>query len=147
MDSLTQRKELLLKALATLAKSIQLMDKARERTAFYSVIFDSKKDLEHTLHDSMLQSFKYTVYTFFDVIKNHLREHDGKLVVRSPKRIFGRMVRAGLLDEKEAARACEMLATCKLYLETYSEEVAGHIGDNVKEYYTLMIMMVERIKV
>ena len=96
------------------------------------------------VRDATIQRFEYTFEVAWKLLKEYLYYQEG-IVCNSPKSCFREAFSVGLLNEEETVLFIQMTDDRNLTSHTYDEEIAENLYKKVKNYYTLLKSLIERI--
>jgi nucleotidyltransferase substrate binding protein (TIGR01987 family) len=96
------------------------------------------------VRDATIQRFEYTFEVAWKLLKEYLYHKEG-IVCNSPKSCFREAFSVGLLNEEETVLFIQMTDDRNLTSHTYDEEIAENLYKKVKNYYTLLKSLIERI--
>jgi nucleotidyltransferase substrate binding protein (TIGR01987 family) len=96
------------------------------------------------VRDATIQRFEYTFEVAWKLLKEYLYHKEG-IVCNSPKSCFREAFSVGLLNEEETLLFIQMTDDRNLTSHTYDEEIAENLYKKVKNYYTLLKSLIERI--
>ncbi|MBF0706793.1 nucleotidyltransferase substrate binding protein (plasmid) [Alkalihalobacillus hwajinpoensis] len=126
MERLRQRLDAAEKALATFEKLATL---------------ENPNDVER---DASIQRFEFSFEASWKAAKQYLYDVEG-VDVGSPKGVIRSCREVNLLQDDETVLALEMVNDRNLTVHTYNEEVAIKIHTNLKRYYGLLQLWVDRM--
>lgn len=114
----------------------------------YSNRINTSGDLEAILaaEDSIIQRFEYSYEGFWKFLKKYLeRVHDIQ-DINSPKVVFRTSVKMKLCTEEEGVTLITMANNRNETSHTYSIEAVRLILPRVPQYYSCMIIILQRLK-
>ena len=104
-----------------------------------------KEKYSATIQDATIQRFEYTTEAVWKCLQAYLKESEG-IVSASPKSCMREAKRIGLLNDKEAECALEMIDARNLTSHTYHKEVADLLFKQLPMFEELMVKILEKIK-
>ena len=134
MEALEKRYNTTLKALATLEHELMLAKNPKY------------EELHETIRNSIIQSFEYSLDTFWKFIKNYLQDKLGiNLEVISPKATIRNCLEAKIISAKEMEMLNKAIDDRNMTSHTYNEELAEKIVQSIPQYYHAMHTIMQRI--
>jgi nucleotidyltransferase substrate binding protein (TIGR01987 family) len=129
-----KRKAIFLKALETLNKSLTKLDNEK---------FDDYEELR----DSIIQRFEYCADLFWKYLNDHIKINLGiKVEVARPKMVFRESFNSKIITQDELEICFKLVEDRNLTSNTYNEELAEEICGRIKNYYSPMTNVAQRIK-
>jgi nucleotidyltransferase substrate binding protein, HI0074 family len=98
-----------------------------------------------TVQDAAIQRFEYTTEALWKCLQEYLKEFEG-IISASPKSCMREAKRIGLLNDKEAECALEMIDARNMTSHTYHKEVADKLFKQLPIYEKLMVILIEKLK-
>lgn len=136
MERLKQRHTLLLKALESLKKVLDIMSPITPASKNYA-----------EFRDSAIQRFEYSVDTFWKFMREYLEKKYGTTTVASPKPVIKVCVDLKIIDQKHYKTFIKMINDRNLTSHAYNEELAQAISDGIQDYYNLLKSTIDTINV
>lgn len=135
-QALEERKEALLKALASLRRVLIKISSSNK-----------DKELYEELRDSVIKRFEYSIDTFWKYIKEFL-EIDQMLIIKtgSPKLVLRQASNVKLISPEEFEQLLAMIDDRNLTSHTYNEILAENISQRITSHHTLLKKIVDRIQ-
>ena len=106
------------------------------------VVLESVNAIER---DASIQRFEFSFEACWKAAKQYLYDVEG-IDTASPKSVVRSLRENNIFTEEEAVKGIQMVNDRNLTVHTYNEEVAVKIYSNLKEYYELLVSMIERMK-
>lgn len=142
MNRLNQRYQVLLKALETLQKSVNVLAIIEK----HNDTFPESKERRQIFIDSAVLRFKYTVPLFWKYLENYLEQVIGLVVITGPFPVMRTSFTAGMMNEQETEKALEMIQDVNMILRGYVDEDVELLVKKISEYYTVMHSVVLRLE-
>lgn len=145
MEELKERLNVLLDALKTLEKGVELFYKYED--IFNENDSDENEEIFESMRDSLIQRFEYCIDLFWKVAKLYLELVEKvTLSANSPRGIIRETVKALLLSEDEGKDCMEMIEARNKTSHTYHEMMADEIAHQIPDFYELMQTITERMQ-
>lgn len=106
------------------------------------VVIDQPNAIER---DACIQRFEFTFEACWKAGKQYLYDIEG-IDVGSPKSVIRSFREINLFSAEEAIVGLKMVNDRNLTVHTYNEEIAIQIHSNLKAYYNLLDIWMERMK-
>ena len=136
MEQLTKKYQILLQALETLKKAIELLNDPE-----YAKIYD-------TLRDSAIQRFEYCIDNFWKFLKIYIQEKNNILLeTATPRGILREAVNSNLISENEYEELIHAITNRNLTSHSYNESVAQALIEAIPAAYNLMRKIMETISI
>lgn len=145
MEEIKEKLDVLLDALKTLEKGIELFYKYED--IFNDQGTDESEELFEGLRDSLIQRFEYCIDIFWKIAKVYLESVEKiPLIVNSPRAIVRESVKARIISEDEGDEFMEMIEARNKTSHTYHELMADEIAHKIPMFYPLMQKVAERMQ-
>lgn len=138
MERLTVKYEAARNSIDRLKEDIDLLE--NQQNELY-------KKLHRQLRNSAIQSFEFSMDTFWKFIKEYLEiKYAIDIPIPTPRAVFREASNVSLLSKPELQRINNLVADRNLTSHTYNEALAQEIATRLPEYYELMHGILNRIK-
>ena len=139
MDKLTYKYENLIKALATIEKTLVLFEKQKE---------NSSHDIEEykIYRDSLIQRFEYSIDLFWKYLKLYIETTGGIEISGGPNVVIRESYSQKILSEDETQTLLEMIKNRNKTSHIYVEEIAEMISFKIPDYYKRLFSISYRLK-
>ncbi len=136
MEEITKRYDIMLQALVTLKRSLDVI---RTRKL-------SEEDYQ-MMRDSVIKRFEYSIDTFWKFLKLYLQEHLQVILESlSPRPILRKALEANLMSIQEYEIISEGIINRNETSHSYNEKLAEEIVHDIPEFYEAMYTIIKRIK-
>ncbi|QDP39492.1 HI0074 family nucleotidyltransferase substrate-binding subunit [Radiobacillus deserti] len=122
----------------------QRIKSAEKPLSAFSELVDVKEPTT-VERDALIQRFKFSSEICFKTAKQFLYDKKG-IDAASPKGVIRSLRENSILNEEEAIKGIRMVDDRNLTVHTYNEEVALKIQASLKDYYLLLLTIIERMK-
>ncbi|MCT2534664.1 nucleotidyltransferase substrate binding protein [Aquibacillus koreensis] len=106
------------------------------------VVLENPNQVER---DASIQRFEFSFEACWKAAKQYLYDIEG-VDTASPKGVIRNLRENNILSEEETIKGIQMVNDRNLNVHTYNEEVAIKIHAGLKQYYELLVTMIERMK-
>ncbi len=138
MERLKQRLQLLNKVIARLGLIIGKLNESRNNVDLFDEI-----DIQ-AYRDSTIKKFEICYELFWKFLKDYL-EHNNKILIVSPKKVFHECFKQNIVSEAEVVMLLKMADDRNLTTHCYDEDMAEEISQNVNQYYQLIQTILTRL--
>lgn len=97
------------------------------------------------VRDATIQRFEYTFESVWKALRQYLKEREG-ILANSPKSCFREAFSLGLFTEEETTLSLEMTDRRNDTSDTYREEIAQAIYQQVPAYCVLMESLLKKLE-
>ncbi|UFU00203.1 nucleotidyltransferase substrate binding protein [Radiobacillus kanasensis] len=122
----------------------QRINSAEKALSSFAELVDLKEP-SSVERDALIKRFKFSFEACWKAAKQYLYDIEG-IDVASPKGVMRSLRENSILNEDEAIKGIGMVDDRNLTVHAYNKEVAVKIQANLKEYYQLLVSIIERMK-
>jgi len=134
MERIKKKHDVILQALSTLKKSINLLNDLEEQKYYES------------LRDSVIARFTYSIDLFWKFLKLYLQEKHNIETAATPRIVLRDSLAANIINQDEFEILIKAVRTRNLTSHTYNEPLAEEIIEKIPNYYEEMQKIINRLK-
>ncbi len=123
--------------------NLQVQDALKALTTLKDIL---QEPFTPIVRDATIQRFEYTFEAVWKALRQYLKEREG-ILANSPKSCFREAFSLGLFTEEETTLSLEMTDRRNDTSDTYREEIAQAIYQQVPAYCVLMESLLKNWKV
>ena len=136
MEIITKKYDAAISTLKTLDEAILLLKNPKYQ------------DIQKSMRDSAIQRFEYSIDTFWKFLKIYLQEvAKVEIESASPRSILRQSLHNQIINENEFKTLITGITDRNLTSHSYNEQLADQIIHNLPKYYSVMDMVLQRIKI
>ena len=143
---MTSRHAKMMQALKTLETAIRNFNIIKTKKNPELPSFTDQDEMRRTYRDSMVQRFEYCTDLFWKYLNKYLEANLINPDINAPAPTIRASFAAGILNDREAEKALEMIKDRNLTSHIYKEEIAETLATKIPQHYELMHTVIKRLK-